>query len=670
MSSSKFASRSAASVRYAVAATTISLGVVALASAQVVPSVSPIDGGVVADIGPLSGTFTYNWAPSLVEMTNKDLVCLYYGGPGEHNSASGLYYSVKPYGTSDWTAPRVLFNNPSFSEINVTPLATPTGFIGYYQRINNVAYFTGDLSRLTATYDSSARTFSVSGTDVALNGTNGQPLPFSYEPGTAPVKLKNGNLLLGVTDKSNNYTGVVISADNGSTWTYRDIPQNQPTNLTTAKHSMPSVQQLSDGTLVAYTRSWLYSASAGNTLRSSTNPANNVQRELSFTSTSTDGGVTWSTPVQVSALKAPNARLNWVALPDDSRLVAHNNQFRQYDAALGDVYGSETGRHRLDLQLSTNNGATWIDKVIDSNNNNLSDPEIGYPYIISGSDGYQYVAYGYRPTAIKFAKVNKNWFTPNTTRSQLQQNFASLDDAVRDGWTLKSNGNSQNTLFHSNTSNAGGATGEVAGTVRRNSSTGNAMFYADTDLNGTLSTQVSFQATGRFRLQNANWNGDLRVGFFDRTQTLAGKKFVGFNISEPGAGYTGFRVFPLYVNDAGTATGGSPLIPSAGVADGSQVLFTIFYNPATASLTLTLNRASDNALLGSGSISGVLASSAFTLDSFGIVLPGQTAASDFSMNVAFDNFTYTQLTPIPEPAVAALAVGGGAGLLRRRSRRD
>ncbi len=444
----------------------------------------PIDGGfLTVGSGSYNDTTTipntngapvssfYNWGPNLIELDNGDMLAVMGRGPAEANSLTGAYMSTKKLGSSNWSTPQRKFDDGS----------TRGAFIE-----QNPVLFNAGGGKILAFYrdftqnEENSHLYMRTSLDNGNDWSDETKIANIAETCSSPIRLANGNLVMGITDKSvGTWTGaaqtmkqgaVLISTDNGASWTSRAIPQ---ADIPNKGSSMATVHEVKDAAgnskLVAYMRCFTKDRAVDN-------------NEFTWVSESTDGGNTWSTATMTNRPN-PNVRMSWTPLDrpdgtpsDQNRIMAYNNMQR-YEQS------TETGRRRFDVALSKDGGATWNNKILQydpnlNTNQASATQEHGYPTIIQGSDGYSHLLYGSRPTGntvtgplnIVYAKVNADWFSYDGTKprsNSIVETGDNLRNMVKRGWTQNNGGGTSQNMFFSNTSNAGGGVGEIGGFVTR-----------------------------------------------------------------------------------------------------------------------------------------------------------------------------------------------------------
>jgi predicted neuraminidase len=187
-----------------------------------------------------------------------------------------------------------------------------------------------------------------------------------------PFVLNNGRIIIPLYSDGFDFSIMAISDDGGKTW--------QPSlPLVSMGGVQPSLVQKRDGTLVAY-------------MRDNGPPPKRVMR-----SESRDGGMTCS-PVTDEDIPNPGSALEVIRLRNGHWLMVCND--------------TESGRHRLAVLVSDDEGKTWKWKRYLEN-----DPpgagSYSYPSIIQAKDGTLHVTYSWsqpgKGSCIKYAQFNEEW---------------------------------------------------------------------------------------------------------------------------------------------------------------------------------------------------------------------------------------------------------------------
>jgi predicted neuraminidase len=187
-----------------------------------------------------------------------------------------------------------------------------------------------------------------------------------WMPRAHPLILKNGTLLLPLSNENVNIAMMAMTKDGGASWTYSNpVPE--------AGLTQPTVVEFDDGQLSAFFRNG--------------SPEKRIKR-----SDSSDGGVTWG-PVSITDLVHPGAGIEALVLKNGHLLMIYN-----------DV--EDSPRDKLAVSISDDRGKTW------KWTRHLEDLEGGrfdYPSIIQAQDGTLHATYSYNLETIKHVHFNEEW---------------------------------------------------------------------------------------------------------------------------------------------------------------------------------------------------------------------------------------------------------------------
>ena len=358
-----------------------------------------------------------NHASNIMPLANGDILCVWFAGTQEGIPDISIYMSRLSKGTSQWSAPVKISDDPGRSEQNPILFPAPDGKLW-------VLY--------TAQISGNQDTAIVRRRISADNGVTWGPIePLFDTPGTfvrQPVlKLDNGEWLVPVfyckTSAGEkwvgdyDYSAVKISRDQGKTWTEYEVP-----NSTGCVHM--NVEKLPGGKLIALFRSrW----------------ADNI-----YLSRSLDNGRTWSSP---KATELPNnnssiqfTRLNngHLALVFNDMNAANCTERRAslYDdigdggkdeakasASTSDTENKKTAfwgapRAPMTIAISEDEGKTWPYRknlevgdgyCMTNNSREQLNREYSYPSIKQTPDGKIHIAYTYFRQKIKYVCVTEDW---------------------------------------------------------------------------------------------------------------------------------------------------------------------------------------------------------------------------------------------------------------------
>lgn len=242
-----------------------------------------------------------NHAANLTVLPGGDLGCVWFGGTQEGMADISVWFSRLAPGTTTWTDPVRLSDDPTRSEQNPVLFPTPSGALW----LLHTAQRGGDQDtaevRLRVSHDNGT---TWEATRTLFPATPDVGGVFVRQP---PVVLPTGRLLLPVfrcrTAPGEKWSGdldtsaVMISEDEGSTWREQRVPDS-----TGLVHM--NVHRLPDGSLLALYRS---------------RRADAVHRSVSL-----DDGDTWSEPEPLG-LPNNNSSIQYVPLADGRLALVYNH---------------------------------------------------------------------------------------------------------------------------------------------------------------------------------------------------------------------------------------------------------------------------------------------------------------------------------------------------------
>ncbi len=303
--------------------------------------------------GPEIKTGDYKHPSCVTQLDNGDLYLAYYGGAGEYAQSTRVFASRLATGSEKWTAPRVIASNPFKSLGNPVVWQAPDGLVWlfYVTRFGetwSTSRIKGKISRDGAvTWSDSFLVHLQEGTMVRNH----------------PIVLSDGDYLLPVyheTGHDTEFTGAdttsrMLRYTPGDTlWRETGIIRSKKGNL------QPGVVETSPGHLLAYCRR------AGDY-----EPTDNG---WTVTSTSTDGGKTWSEGVD-SKFPNPNSAIDLKELANGHVMLVYNDHMYE--------------RTPLTVAISTDGGKTFPHR------RNLMEGEgsFAYPTAIQTKDGKIHVIF-------------------------------------------------------------------------------------------------------------------------------------------------------------------------------------------------------------------------------------------------------------------------------------
>lgn len=171
-----------------------------------------------------------------------------------------------------------------------------------------------------------------------------------------PITLKSGRIVLPLYHDGFNISLAGLSDDGGETWT-----ASKP--IVGLGPIQPAIIERTNGELVAYMRD------------------SGVAPRATMTSTSKDGGMTWTPAVDIEDIPNPGGSV---------AAMGHSNG--QWIMLTNDIPGS---REQLSLLLSEDEGKTWPHRRIVEVNKGDGARSFAYPNLYEGADGRVHGIYSY-----------------------------------------------------------------------------------------------------------------------------------------------------------------------------------------------------------------------------------------------------------------------------------
>lgn len=359
-----------------------------------------------------------NHASNILPLPNGDLLCVWFAGTQEGVSDISVNCSRLPAGSTQWTRPVQLSNDPDRSEQNPILFLAPDRVLWLIW----TAQASGNQDTAVVRYRQSHDLGATWGEIGTLFGTPGT---FVRQP---PVVTASGKWLLPIfycrTRPGEKWVGsydisaVKLSDDQGKTWREVAVPGS-----TGSVHM--NITPLADGSLLALYRSrWA---------------------DAIYASRSLDDGETWSEPqptelpnnnssIQVTTLHNGHLALVYNAMSaagaterraslydeiedqnvhnDQSNVIADPSAAGQREAFWG------APRAPMTLAISPDGGRTWPwrrnldvgDGYCMSNNSEQKiNREFSYPSVKQSANGDLHVTYTYFRQAIKYVQVTEAW---------------------------------------------------------------------------------------------------------------------------------------------------------------------------------------------------------------------------------------------------------------------
>jgi len=350
----------------------------------------------------------HNHAPGIAELANGELIVSWYRGSGERSAddVAVLGARRKP-GAAAWGESFLMHDTPGFPDCNTAMMADAKGRLHLFWPVIIANSWESCLTHVKVSDDPSGDgcpkwnrddtillkpdDFSGDAIKVVDQLLANSPVTLSekqlsvindartklsqklyqrlgWQPRCKPTVLPSGRILLPLYTDTFSISIMAISDDGGSTW-FASKP------LLGFGAIQPAVLRRDDGTLVAYMRENGYTGHIR-------------------VAESSDDGISWG-GVGVSELINPGSGLDGVRLKNGHWILVHND--------------TQSGRNKLAVSLSTDEGATW------SNSRHLENQSEGsfhYPCVIQTSDGMIHSVYSYfcdEGKTMKHAAFNEDW---------------------------------------------------------------------------------------------------------------------------------------------------------------------------------------------------------------------------------------------------------------------
>jgi len=321
-----------------------------------------------------------NHAANLLELDNGDLLCVWFSGSGEGNPDTNIVMSRLKAGSKIWSTPVQLSDDLERSEQNPVLFQAPNGNLWLFHTSNEP--HNQKTSRIVYRI-SEDRGETWGATEVLSDGLG----IFLRHP---PLALKNGDWLLPAyyCRLEGHYSVVLISSDEGATWTEYEVPGS-------IHRVQMNVVELGEGKLYAMFRS--------------------RQADRIYTSVSLDYGRSWSIPVK-SELPNNNSSTQLVKLPNGELALIFNNSTMERDqfrwVQRKGEFRKKPLRTPLTLAVSEDEGRTWpYVRNVQMADLEYKDSEVGYSYpsIISTRDNHIHLAFSYLRKGIKHIRMSSDW---------------------------------------------------------------------------------------------------------------------------------------------------------------------------------------------------------------------------------------------------------------------
>lgn len=358
-----------------------------------------------------------NHAANLAFLEDGTLTCVWFGGTMEGMGDISIYMSRLAAGSTVWSVPEKMSDDPEKSEQNPLVFTAPDGKVWLIFTSQTSGNQDGAVVKRRISEDG-GRTFGP--VDILCDS----PGTFVRQP---VIVNGNGDWLLPVFrcigEPGQRWTGnadtaaVLLSQDAGTSWKMVDLPGSVG-----AVHM--NIVPRGDGQMVAFFR--------------------NRFAEQVLRSTSSDDGLTWSAPAP-TALPNNNSSIQAVALKDGRIAIIYNHsnaltssdrRHSLYDeieaeegvqAVSAEAGSSVDGRPKaiwgvprapMSLVFSGDGGETFAAPghletgdgyCLTNNSKDALNREYSYPSIIEGPDGALHIAYTYYRRAIKYVRLEPGY---------------------------------------------------------------------------------------------------------------------------------------------------------------------------------------------------------------------------------------------------------------------
>ena len=297
-------------------------------------------------------------ASTIVETSNRDLVCAWFGGAREGDHAVAIWMSRR---TADgWSKATVVVDEPDVPTWNPVLFRDDAGCIWLFYQVG----YTCD------TWSG----FVIKSTDDGKTWSSPEIMPAGlFGPiKNKPIRLADGRIACGSSVESYNaWTGWIHIYDPKSgSWSIRGplaVPDT-PRGLI-----QPTLWEVMPGHIRSYLRS---------------------TREIGYicTSDSEDNGETWSV-AERTALPNPNSGIDAVKLADGRVVLIYNHTQRT---------DKRSGREIIHVAVSSDDGETWSAPWVIEDEGT----EYSYPAVIQGVDGTVHVTYTWNRIGVRYASFS------------------------------------------------------------------------------------------------------------------------------------------------------------------------------------------------------------------------------------------------------------------------
>jgi predicted neuraminidase len=354
-----------------------------------------------------------NHAAFLMELPGDGLGCVWFGGTQEGVPDISVRFSRLAPGATRWSPAQTLSDDPTRSEQNPLLFPAPDGSLWLLWTAQISGNQDTALIRRRISHDGGANWGPIEtmiGEQPGFGTFIRQPIIVTAEGNWLLPIWRCTKPPVGAWTGDLDTSSVMLSADQGKTWTEHAVPDSTGT-------CHMCILDMQDGTLVAFYRSrW----------------ADWIHR-----STSSDGGRTWTAPLPTS-LPNNNSSIQAIRLADGGIAILFNESSAK-DATgrrlslYDDIGGTEepvappaegrsafwgAPRAPMTLAVSHDGGITWPHRrnletgdgfCMTNNSKERLNREFSYPSLRQAADGSLHIAYTYWRQAIKYVHVPLDW---------------------------------------------------------------------------------------------------------------------------------------------------------------------------------------------------------------------------------------------------------------------
>jgi predicted neuraminidase len=344
-----------------------------------------------------------NHASNMVELSNGDLLCVWFAGTGEGISDVNIALSRLPADKARWSEPVWVSEDSTRSEQNPLLFSAPDGKLWLFYTAQETRGCSREEWRRRIAAGEAQGGYGMQWTAMIRcrvsedNGYTWGPVrTFAGKPGSfcrqPMVVMGNGDWLfpmyysLEAAGHGNDYTVMLISEDQGATWGEYPVPQSRG-----RVHA--SVVELAEGRLVAFYRS---------------RAADRI-----YVSQSADYGRTWTVPER-TALPSNNASIQARKLDSGKIALIYNNVSANDDP---DKTVWPRQRYPVTVAISEDEGETWpYMRHVDTGDDFCGAANVhlnrrcAYPCLLQTRDGAIHIGYSYRNRqCIKYVRITEDW---------------------------------------------------------------------------------------------------------------------------------------------------------------------------------------------------------------------------------------------------------------------